>query len=211
MTTDNIQAALDTYEQVMEACSEQIMRANYDLAASIRGVLLPILHRWGMGMLLGGTMVYQQPSIKAMAEDKWEVQLSCPPSTMEVHKDKEDDYALQAVHPKVHDALWKNPGLQPYPHNATTMHDFMMAIPLPGVEAEYIWITEDEDGHWDTVTFVDSVVGPAHDLIYCGPITQAYWEDIKGCDTVGPFIDVLPAYKYSDGDFVRYYQWNEAL
>lgn len=202
MTTDNIQAALDTYERVMEVCSEQIMRANYELAASIREVLLPILHRWGMGMLLGGTLVYQQPSIKAIAEDN--------PSTMEVHKDKDDDYALRILHPVVSDALWKAPGLFPY-YPRPTMHDFITAIPLPGVETEYIWITEDEDGHWDTITFEDSVVRPTSDLIYCGPITQAYWEDIRGCESIGPFIDVLPAYKYSDGDFVRYYQWNESL
>lgn len=198
MSTDNIQAALDTYDQIMGACSEQITRANYGLAAAIREVLIPILHRWGMGMKVGGTFVYQQPSIKAMVEDKWEVHGG------------NYDYALQVLHPEVRDALWKRATLYPY-EPKPTMHDFIMDIPLPGVEADYIWITEDEDGHWDTVTFEDSLKGPAHDLLYCGPITQAYWDDVKGQEVVGGFIDVLPRYKYSDGDFVRYYPWNEPL
>jgi hypothetical protein len=199
MSTDSLKAALDTYEQVTEACSKEINRANYELAASIRAVLLPILHRWGMGMLPGGTLVYQQPSIKAMADGKWEV-----------HKGKDDDYALQVLHPEVANALWKKPGLFPY-YPRPTMHDFIMAIPLPGVDTEYIWITEDEDGHYGTISFEYSVQRPTPDLIYCGPITQAYWEDIKGCDTVAPFIDVLPAYKYVGNDFVRYYPWNDPL
>lgn len=198
--TTGIQAALHTYDKVMEACSEQVMRANYELAAAIREVLLPILHRWGMGMLLGGTLVYHQPSIKAIAAGKWEV-----------HIDKDvNDLALLALHPEVYHALWGKLSLYPYDPKPT-MHDFIMAIPLPGVDTEYIWITEDEDGHWDTITYEDSLNEPLHNLIYCGPITQAYWEDIRGQEVVGGFIDVLPAYKYIDNDFVRYYPWDESL
>ena len=199
MTTGNVQTALDTYDQMMEVRGEHIMKLNYNLGAAIREALLPILHRWGLGMLLDGTLVYQQPSIKAMADDKWEV-----------HMEKDEDYALQALHPQVCNALWRKPSLYPY-EPKPTMHDFIMAIPLPGVDTEYIWITEDEHGHWDTVTFEDSLNEPLMNLMYSGPITQAYWDDVKEKEFVSRFVDVLPAYKYVDGDFVRYYPWDGEL
>jgi hypothetical protein len=192
-TTDRelqqITLAMKRYKLEVEVCENRIYQSAKETAVYLRLALMPILHRWGMGMRKGGALVYADPLTHCIRE---------------VHTHKAADYALGEVHPELSDALWTPVDIFPY---EDTFHDYVEDIPLPlstlTTKIEYVWIVQDRAVYADTwcnpsvITFTDSykdnlTPGSAR---YFGPVTKEYVEDVTAHSLeLIDFMYTLPQY-----------------
>lgn len=204
MTTYNTQAVMaimGRYERDMELSERIAVAVRENAGERLRDLLLPILHRWGMGMRKGGALLYLNPNIGG--EDVVEVGKGC-------------DYVLGEVHPELAGALWEE-----VDSDGGTLHDYIEDIDIPTDDlgdggVDYVWLV-----HWGGVwlephNFTEAVSLDAEDTNgysaktkFYGPITQAFIDDM-GIGTVGhdphPYLDVLPKYTLNvDGRWVRVY------
>jgi hypothetical protein len=180
--------AMKRYKLEVEMCENRIYQSAKETGVYLRLALIPILHRWGMGMRKGGALVYPEPSIHRMAQGVWEV-----------HTHKATDYALGEVHPELSDALWTPVDIFPY---EDTFHDYIEDIPLPlELPLKYMWIVQDRGyaDTWCTPVVID-FTGSDSNLIpgsvrYFGPVTKEYVEDVTahGLELID-FMYTLPQY-----------------
>lgn len=191
---DRVDAIMARYQADQGECSRQSLEAAIETGARLRHLLLPILHRWGMGMLRGGALLYMNPNGDG--------------SYVEMGQDY--DYALQSV---ISAALWTETGLE----GGDTLHNYVKYIPLPtGQECvrEYVWIVTDHHGdELYPLSFDDSrnmTIAELSGRTYHGPVSLAYYEDMLLDEDPSSFMGVLPKYRVCVGNHGKWVRITEA-
>ena len=189
---------LQVYAEAVLSCERHIQGLSNDVADQLRTLLAPILHRYGMGMLKGGPLVYLDPSPSRQREGA------------EVYINKEVDVHLGLLHEELMSALWAQVEVFPY---EDTFHDLVQDIPLPeGVE--YLWVIEKTgvnimgrpQSQLRTMSYKDSLTTDLQrdGAVYYGPTTREYLDDVadyvevNSDTTLSEFLVVLPAYIVGD-------------
>lgn len=193
MTTTDRELQLSTlamkrYKLEVERCENSIYQLAKETGVYLRLALMPILHRWGMGMQKGGALLYADPLTHCIRE---------------VHTHKAADYALGEVHPELSDALWTPVDVFPY---EDTFHDYIEDIPLPQStltrKIEYVWIVQSPGMYLDgwSIPVVIGFIGSDYYMTpgcarYFGPVTKEYVEDVTahGLELID-FMYTLPQY-----------------
>lgn len=201
-TTDRglqlVALAMKRYKIEVERCENRIYQSAIEAGVYLRLALMPILHRWGMGMRKGGALVYADPLTHCIRG---------------VQAHKAADYALGEVHPELSDALWTPVDVFPY---GDTFHDYVEDIPLPqstlllggGCAStltrmiEYVWIVRGKGTYLDgwSIPVVINFTGSDYYMTpgcaqYFGPVTKEYVEDVtnNGLELID-FMYTLPQY-----------------
>ena len=189
---------LRDYAEAVLSCEQHIQGLSDNVADRLRTLLVPILHRYGMGMLNGGALVYLDPSPTRQREGA------------EVYTNKECDVHLGLLHEELMSALWTQVEVFPY---EDTFHDLVQDISLPeGVE--YLWVVEKagvnimgrQQSQLSTMSYKDSLETylQRDGAVYYGPITREYLDDVadyveaNSDSALSEFLVVLPAYIVGD-------------
>lgn len=191
-TTGNAVAVLsimERYEQDMELSSRIAAAVKENTGERLRHLLKLILNRWGLGMKQGGALLYLNPNIEG--EDVVEV-------------DKGYDYVLGELYPELAAALWEEVNA-----NGGTLHDYIEDIDIPQSDGadggvHYVWIAARGE-HLETVDMTASWGHEPSDVLYYGPITREFIEDVGGIDNLDAdaVLDTLPKYKAGDIEWER--------
>ena len=189
---EKVRAVMDLCQMVMDAHEKQLTSARQNVTSILRELLVPVLNRWGMGMRKGGALLYLNPNIEG--EDVVEVDKGC-------------DYVLGELHDELAGALWEEVDA-----DGSTLHDYIVDIDIPQSDGadggvHYVWLTYLDN----CLAIVDMTSSQGHelsDVLYYGPVTREYVEDLN---TIGDDLDVLtvldclPKYKLIDSRWVRHY------
>lgn len=213
-------AIMDWHGREIQEATRRVMAAYSEAGARLRYLLLPLLHRWGMGMQRGGALMYHLPPGTDMDTD-----LLTSEHPFAVVMDKECDYHLWALAEPVADALWVGAemvvgsmGTDILCEGETYLSDHLEDIPLPLLERrEYLWVQIEPVEHdglpylfpcvpIDYEVPVEEGGGPFYlpGAVVYGPVTREYVDDIKGRDDYRDLVHVLPRYVVDDnGKFKR--------
>lgn len=179
---------------LMDARTSSMEVANYHL----RQLLLPILHRWGVGMQKGGAWVYprvgdnsQVVGARVMRNPLY----SC--------------YPLKVLHPQLYSLMWSVNKVDGGKH----VVDYMEAIPLPPEPVDRVWVTLTPDFPACRLGTVDfpGAVHPADSKEYLGPISKSLYEDLVGWggDIEDVVVESMPSYHAGpDGTWVLDRDWD---
>lgn len=134
-------------------------------AASVRELLLPILHRWGVGMQKGGALVYPRVGDGCLIVGE-----------RVMRNPRYSCYPLKLLHPKLYSLMWEQVG------NGEHVVDYMEPIPLSGEPIERVWAVlgpETPCSELTAIPFPVTLDYPSIEVYY-GPISKAFYEDIGG-------------------------------
>ena len=223
-TKHQVDAIMEWHGREIQEATRRVMTAYTEVGARLRHLLLPILHRWGMGMQRGGALMYHLPPDATLEAD---LTLEHP---FAVVMDKECDYYLWAFAEPIAGALREEAyivvGTPPnYMDNdygdddgVGYLSEHMEDIPLPPLEGrEYLWV-QVEPADYDGPPYLFPCVpidyevpsseggGPFYlpGAVVYGPVTREYVDDIRGRDDYRDLVYVLPRYVVDDnGKFKR--------
>lgn len=204
-TAKYIEALLSAYERDVDGYLVVSEDGAIKLGATFRRLLIPTLHRWGIGMQKGGDFIFPVGNVDPCTTYEAGAGMEDLIGGMFVlYVNQEGHELLYRLHPDLSDALWTRVKVDPnIPYaNRPALIDYMEDILLPR-GSEYLWISKGEgnelvtgpatilksDGtqaEWDTITF------PSY-----GPVTQEYLDDVAHIVKIYPgmFLDTLPVYR----------------
>lgn len=194
-------------------------------AASLRGLLLPILHRWGVGMCrhpigdgsyFGGTLIYPRGNLSLNPEVKG-YEAGTDTNTVYVGREVGALDALDLLHPELSRALWTEVTVPIYNGDrtqvldkSTRLLDYIEDIPLPPPHWQYVWITEAEDGEVSTISASLSRDNDEEHYMYLsprttyyGPVAYEYLDDITGHVEERQLLSRLPRYSFGTDHHIQ--------
>lgn len=206
---------VDRVHSIMKDYSGDMRYITWRYASSLRKLLLPILHRWGVGMCrhplgnklyFGGTLIYPHGNLTL----KPEAPTDCVDGVYQVHLSRERRSldAIEWLYPDLSRALWTEVMVPIYSDDrtqvvdkSTRLLDYIEDIPLP-TGKEYEWIVQ-EPGTDDVISGATLLNAGTEgwdpdpipqSTVWYGPVTKEYLEDVcgKGYD----YMHTLPRYSY---------------